>query len=436
MNGTKNRQSVKGEPVFVRSYDPRWIRLGAAAVQQLREALPQTVAELRHIGSTSVPHLAARPILDIAVGVAKEEDFFAVGQQLLALGYEAAEKDEAKQVFFAYRNGTARRLYMVLHEGNAWNDFLNFRNFLCYDRTAAKRYEALKFSLAARYAHNTARYIAEKADMMQYLQRKATVWSYLGKTVRMVVDRPIGYTHKKETYTLHYPINYGYIPHVLGGDGEELDVYLMGVRIPVEEYTGRIIGIVHRENDVEDKLVMAPPRSVFTQDQIARAVRFQERYYVHHIEACYEKSCGALIWRRRRGVYEFLLLRQKRSGSWSFPKGHVEPGESEIACATREVHEECGMALHPQAGFRKTLQYVLGNRVHKQVVLFLARQSGPVHIDGCEITDHRWVSAKDAKEYLPSGCISHMWRATALLREQARAQRATKAAKAQKSREE
>ena len=158
MNGTKNRQSVKGEPVFVRSYDPRWIRLGAAAVQQLREALPQTVAELRHIGSTSVPHLAARPILDIAVGVAKEEDFFAVGQQLLALGYEAAEKDEAKQVFFAYRNGTARRLYMVLHEGNAWNDFLNFRNFLCYDRTAAKRYEALKFSLAARYAHNTARY--------------------------------------------------------------------------------------------------------------------------------------------------------------------------------------------------------------------------------------------------------------------------------------
>ena len=94
------------------------------------------------------------------------------------------------------------------------------------------------------------------------------------------------------------------------------------------------------------------------------------------------------------------------------------------------------MALHPQAGFRKTLQYVLGNRVHKQVVLFLERQSGPVHIDGCEITDHRWVSAKDAKEYLPSGCISHMWRATALLREQARAQRATKAAKAQKSREE
>lgn len=422
--------------MLVRSYDPRWIRFGASVVQQLREALPESVAELRHIGSTSVPHLAARPILDIAVGVAKEEDRCTVCRQLLSFGYEVVEKEAEMSVFFACRNGMARRLYVVLYAGNVWKDFLNFRNFLCYDRAVAKQYEALKLSLAARYAHDPARYTAEKADMMQYLQRKATVWSYLGKTVRMVVDRPIGYTHKKETYTLHYPINYGYIPHVLGGDGEELDVYLMGVRSPVEEYTGRIIGIVHRENDVEDKLVMAPPRSVFTQDQIARAVRFQERYYVHHIEACYEKSCGALIWRRRRGVYEFLLLRQKRSGSWSFPKGHVEPGESEIACATREVREECGMALHPQAGFRKTLQYVLGNRVHKQVVLFLARQSGPVHIDGCEITDNRWVSAKDAKEYLPSGCVSLMWRATAFLREQARAQKVAKAVRQQKGREE
>lgn len=119
---------------------------------------------------------------------------------------------------------------------------------------------------------------------MTFEERKALVKSYLGKTVRIEIDRPIGYVHKKENYSLTYPINYGYIPGVLGGDGEELDVYLLGVDTPVTEYTGKIIGIVHRENDVEDKLVMAPEGVIFTQNEVAEQVYFQEQYYKTHIE--------------------------------------------------------------------------------------------------------------------------------------------------------
>ena len=119
---------------------------------------------------------------------------------------------------------------------------------------------------------------------MTFEERKALVKSYLGKTVRIKIDRPIGYVHKKEKYTLTYPINYGYIPGVLGGDGEELDVYLLGVDMPVTEYTGEIIGIVHRENDVEDKLVMAPEGVIFTQNEVAEQVHFQEQYYKTEIE--------------------------------------------------------------------------------------------------------------------------------------------------------
>ena len=119
---------------------------------------------------------------------------------------------------------------------------------------------------------------------MTYEERKAQVLSYLGKTVTIGIDRPIGYVHVKEKYSLTYKINYGYIPGVLGGDGEELDVYLLGVDHPVEEYTARIVGIVHRENDVEDKLVMAPEGMDFTAEQIARAVQFQEKYY--HTTIC------------------------------------------------------------------------------------------------------------------------------------------------------
>ncbi len=116
-------------------------------------------------------------------------------------------------------------------------------------------------------------------------ERKSQVRSYLGKTVRIGIDRPIGYIHVKGEKTLLYPINYGYIPGVLGGDGEELDVYLLGVDHPVEEYDCRIIGIVHREDDVEDKLIAAPIGQTFTKEEMAEAIRFQEKYYNTHIEA-------------------------------------------------------------------------------------------------------------------------------------------------------
>ena len=120
---------------------------------------------------------------------------------------------------------------------------------------------------------------------MTYEERKAQVKFYLGKTVDIKIDRPVGYIHKKEKYSLLYPINYGYIPDVYGGDGEELDVYLMGVDEPVEEYTCRIIGIAHRENDVEDKLIAAPLGKSYTAEEIAEAVHFQEQYYITSIEA-------------------------------------------------------------------------------------------------------------------------------------------------------
>ena len=119
---------------------------------------------------------------------------------------------------------------------------------------------------------------------MEYSERKALVRGYLGKTVRIEIDRPVGYEHKKEKYTLHYNINYGYIPHVLGGDGEELDVYLLGVGEPVSEYTGKIVGIVHRRDDVEDKLIMAPEGISLSAREMAEGVRFQEKYYDSYIE--------------------------------------------------------------------------------------------------------------------------------------------------------
>ncbi len=121
--------------------------------------------------------------------------------------------------------------------------------------------------------------------LMTLEERRAQVRSYLGKTVHIGIDRPVGYVHHKEAYELVYPINYGYIPGVMGGDGEELDVYLLGVNTPVEEYEAQIIGIVYRENDVEDKLAAAPVGVTYSAREIAEAVHFQERYYDSHVES-------------------------------------------------------------------------------------------------------------------------------------------------------
>lgn len=119
---------------------------------------------------------------------------------------------------------------------------------------------------------------------MTFEERKAQVRSYLGKTVDIEIDRPVGYVHHKEKYSLTYNINYGYIPGVLGGDDEELDVYLLGLDTPVERYTVQIIGIVHRHNDVEDKLIAAPVGMSFAKEEMRAAVNFQEKYYDTEIE--------------------------------------------------------------------------------------------------------------------------------------------------------
>ena len=105
----------------------------------------------------------------------------------------------------------------------------------------------------------------------------------LGKTVKVVIDRPLGSCHPKYKDLL-YTVNYGYVPGVMAPDGKEQDAYILGVDVPVAEYDAHIIAIVHRENDVEDKLVGAPAGMAFSKEEIAAAVRFQEQYYKTWIE--------------------------------------------------------------------------------------------------------------------------------------------------------
>ena len=100
----------------------------------------------------------------------------------------------------------------------------------------------------------------------------------IGKTVTVTVDRPLGSFHPKHP-DLYYSVNYGYIAGILAPDGEEQDAYILGIAEPVESFTGQIIAIIHRLDDVEDKWVVAPEGMSFTKDEIKQLTHFQEQYF-------------------------------------------------------------------------------------------------------------------------------------------------------------
>lgn len=100
----------------------------------------------------------------------------------------------------------------------------------------------------------------------------------LGKYVKVTVDRPLGSFHPKHKDIL-YTVNYGYIDGILAADGEYQDAYILGVNEPIKEFYGKVIAIIHRFDDVEEKLVVAAENVTFTKTQIMEQVNFQEKFF-------------------------------------------------------------------------------------------------------------------------------------------------------------
>ena len=119
-------------------------------------------------------------------------------------------------------------------------------------------------------------------------EREDLIGSLIGKTVDAVIDRPIGHTHVTKGITLHYTINYGFLPGIMGGDGEEQDVYILGVDVPLKTFRGRIIAVIRRTDDNEDKLVMAPEDMMFSEEEIRKATWFVEKYFDSTIQTIWE----------------------------------------------------------------------------------------------------------------------------------------------------
>lgn len=274
-------------------HETAWEAEAEQTIIMLQKLLGDDAKEIQHVGSTAVPAICAKPIIDIALAADSFDDVMKHLPKLQAAGfYYRAQNNISNQKLFAcgsFYDGTGdlqtHFIHVVLTDSEQWRDYILFRDYLNQHADTAKAYESLKLSLAEAAPVDAGReqYLQGKKDFIAAVLRKALAASFLGQIVEIEIDRPLGSAHPKHP-DLIYPVNYGFIPGVLGGDGEELDVYLLGVDKPASKYPAQIIAIVHRLDDEEDKLVGAPVGTHFTKAEIKKSVAFQEQYFKTEVE--------------------------------------------------------------------------------------------------------------------------------------------------------
>jgi len=156
--------------VQVVPYTPTWVSLFQSERARLQYALGANALDLQHIGSTAVPGLAAKPILDLGIAVAAEAVVAACVPCLTALGYTYRGYRGSDQGHF-FDQGPEQHLTHYLHMlpigSPAWSNYLRFRDYLIAHPAVRDAYMQLKQDLAAQYTENRAAYTAAKARFVQ-----------------------------------------------------------------------------------------------------------------------------------------------------------------------------------------------------------------------------------------------------------------------------
>ena len=183
-----------------------------------------------------------------------------------------------------------------------------------------------------------------QADKYPVVLYNTTNSQYIGKTVLVKTDRPLGSRHPKHGF--EYPVNYGYIPFTLSGDGEELDAYILGVDKPVDTFVGKCVAVVHRTDDNDDKLVVVPENITISDEEIEAQIAFQEKWFKHILVR------NPNVTKTHFGVYgsvirdgKILLIKKARgpyTGLYDLPGGSQEDGENYMQTLEREMTEETG----------------------------------------------------------------------------------------------
>jgi len=219
----------------------------------------------------------------------------------------------------------------------------------------------------------------------------------LGKFVRVRVTHGLGTPCGEGAYGA----NFGELTAPAMEAHERPDgVFILGPRHPVRLFDGRVAALLFC-NDGRRYAVAAPRNSRYIVGQICRALRFALAPEDYRIHCLYERSCGAVVFHRADGMLRFLLIKNRRSTSWGFPKGHVENYETAEQTARREVREETGLRIRLLPGFSCQSEYVISGMIEKSVTIFLAEAGDRrITVQEAEIEDYLWVDYHKAMRML------------------------------------
>ncbi|MGN0518031.1 MAG: bis(5'-nucleosyl)-tetraphosphatase [Acutalibacteraceae bacterium] len=159
---------------------------------------------------------------------------------------------------------------------------------------------------------------------------------------------------------------------------------------------GTVIAITD-EDTPKQRLIISASNDELCEPQIMELLSDLKTNKIDKINCLYEKSCGAVICTQIDDQLKVLLVKNHNGKYWSFPKGHIEHGETEQDTAIREIKEETGLDVTLLDGFRETSEYCPYGRVKKRVVFFIAiSQSHNVHIQQNEIDCFTWTTFDEA----------------------------------------
>ena len=219
----------------------------------------------------------------------------------------------------------------------------------------------------------------------------------LGQSARAKVVIPIGSTGEAE---FTYPLNYA----LLYDTPQEEYAFIMGIDHAVSNFDGRIIAVLNPNNPDCGKhriWIMAPKSSRYINIDILQKLNLERDFPDYSLTCLYESSCGAVVYREIHGGIRYLLIKNKRSSNWGFPKGHLEKGETKYDAARREVLEETGLHLKIHLGYEGISKYKIKNKVDKTVSIFVGTTDDTVTvIQKEEIEDYIWLPFQRAMKKL------------------------------------
>lgn len=172
MTDAESLQAAINEEVALRAYDAHWPAMFEAERERLLSLFPHDFIAIEHMGSTAVPGLAAKPVIDILAGVASMETARALVAPLCEQGYTTSAEFNAtlmdRQWLMRWANGhRTHHLHLVVHGGPVWTQRLCFRDALRADPALAWNYAALKTELAAKHPTDREAYTEAKAAFVR-----------------------------------------------------------------------------------------------------------------------------------------------------------------------------------------------------------------------------------------------------------------------------